>query len=388
MQRTHKLAQTRRAALNAAARAIGQTPMQHVQSLVRPREPHLRALRIDPREQVIEALRTCFEAAPQQLFDALAMPGKTARDFCGIGHQQLGGRRWGRRAEVGGEVRDREVDLVTDCRNDRDCARADRACDRFVVERPQVFERAAAPGQQENIVAARGRRGVQHRDNRGRRVLALDRYRQDFYFSKRETPRDHAEHVANRGAGWRGDYADPARHLRNRSLAIDVEQTLGGELRLELLECALQGAFARFFEAVDNQLEFATRFVQADPGAGQHAHTIAGLEAQPGAARLEHRAAHLCAGVLQGEIQMPGRRAREVRYFAFDPDQRQYVFKQITHETRQCGRRVHLAHGDRVVGRFGHGMRGLRFHDAMRSRRCGNRVSRVCRGGIAAVCAQ
>ena len=64
-----------------------------------------------------------------------------------VGHDDLGrgGRRG--RADIGGEVGQRHVDLVADAAHDRQRVRDDRADDPLVVERPQVLERAAAAGE-------------------------------------------------------------------------------------------------------------------------------------------------------------------------------------------------------------------------------------------------
>src|SRR6202043_3358982 len=61
-----------------------------------------------------------------------------------IGHHQLRGTRGGGGARIGREVRDGEVDLVPDPRDHGQAARAYGARDPFVVERPQILERAAA----------------------------------------------------------------------------------------------------------------------------------------------------------------------------------------------------------------------------------------------------
>ena len=61
---------------------------------------------------------------------------------------QLGrlGRRG--RADVGNEVGNREIDLVANAGYQRQRVVDDRACQRLVVEAPQVFERTAAAHQQ------------------------------------------------------------------------------------------------------------------------------------------------------------------------------------------------------------------------------------------------
>jgi len=52
----------------------------------------------------------------------------------------LRGSGWRRRAQIGDEVADREVGLVADAGDRRDRARRDGARNRFLIERPEVFE--------------------------------------------------------------------------------------------------------------------------------------------------------------------------------------------------------------------------------------------------------
>jgi hypothetical protein len=44
---------------------------------------------------------------------------KSALNFDRIGHDQLGRRAWSGRPKVSNEIGDGKIDLVADCRNDR-----------------------------------------------------------------------------------------------------------------------------------------------------------------------------------------------------------------------------------------------------------------------------
>ena len=123
-----------------------------------------------------------------------------------LGHQQFGGDRRRRRAQVGGEVGEAEVGFVADRRHHRHRRGGDRARQALVVERPQVFQRTAAAGQQDHVVAARRRRALQHRDDLRRGAVALHRHRQHVGLDQREAPRQHAQHVAHGRAAGRGDH--------------------------------------------------------------------------------------------------------------------------------------------------------------------------------------
>ena len=69
-----------------------------------------------------------------------------------------GGRR--RRAQVGDEIADREVGLVADAGDRRDLARGHRARDDFLVERPEILERASAAARSARRRAASSARGA------------------------------------------------------------------------------------------------------------------------------------------------------------------------------------------------------------------------------------
>ena len=71
---------------------------------------------------------------------------------------ELRGRRRRRRAQVGHEVRDREIGFVADAGNDRHRRCGDRAGQHFFVERPQIFERAAAARDDHDVDAFDARR--------------------------------------------------------------------------------------------------------------------------------------------------------------------------------------------------------------------------------------
>ena len=210
------------------------------------------------------------------------------------------------------------------------------------------LQRTAAARQQQHVVAAGGIRAAQHFRGLRRRTRALHRDRQHFDLDQRKTPPQDAQHVAHRRAGRRGDHAQAPHVARQRSLARSLEQALGGQPRLELLEGALQGALSGFLHAVDHQLVLATRFVDREPGADQHLHAVGRAELQPLRLRLEEGTAHLGAGVLQREIQMPGGRPRHAREFALHPNEGEGALQQVARERVELRRREDGAFGGHV----------------------------------------
>ena len=115
------------------------------------------------------------------------------------------------------------------------------------------------------------------------------------------------------------------------ALALRGEQPFRGEPGLELLELALERAFAGFLEMLDDELVFAARLVQAHARAGHHQHSLLGPESQQGIALPPHGAAHLGLGVLEREIPMAGGGRGEIRQFPFQPEHGQAGFKQQPH---------------------------------------------------------
>src|SRR3546814_7168370 len=113
---------------------------------------------------------------------------------------------------------------------------------------------------------------------------------------------------------------------------LGVEQALGLQLRLQLLERAAQRAFAGFLQRIEDQLVVAARLVQRQPPAGQHPHAVARLEPQPLALGLEQRAAHLRARVLEREVDVPRRGPCQVADLALDQHHRERVLQQARSE--------------------------------------------------------
>ena len=72
-------------------------------------------------------------------------------------YHQFRRSRWRRRPQIGHEVANREVGLVSDGRDHRQTAFGDGARQRFVVECGQILERPAAAGNDDDInLPARG----------------------------------------------------------------------------------------------------------------------------------------------------------------------------------------------------------------------------------------
>ncbi len=123
-------------------------------------------------------------------------------------------------------------------------------------------------------------------------------------------------------------------------LALGGEQALGGELFLQGLEGQAQRAIAGRFDAVEDQLVVAATLEQRNLAAHAHRQAVAQGLAYSRGVLPEQCAAHLGVLVLEGEVDVAGRRAGEIGDFAFDPDLGEHVLEQ------QPGAAVELADGE------------------------------------------
>ncbi len=332
----------------------------------------------EPREQGVEALGQVVEPAPwmhqaprQGAHQAPLVADPAARVPLQTAHRgghlpapfarqradQLGRRRRRRRAPVGGEVGDGDVDFVTDAGDHRHATAAHGARHRLVVEGPQVFERAATARQDQHVALAALAGHVQHAGDGRCRLRALHRHRVDEHRDGGKATCEHAEDVSERRPRGRGHDADAPRQPRNVALARLVEQALLGEALLERLEGAAQRAGARLFEKLHDQLEIAALRVKADAPVGEHLHAVLGGEVDAPVVHAEHGAAHLAAVVLEGEINVAGARPREIGDLALDPDTGKAVLEQRARLQVELGDGVDVALQAFLGGRaaIGHG---------------------------------
>ena len=237
-----------------------------------------------------------------------------------------GGR--GRRALVRREVRDRHVRLVPDAGDDRNGAGVDGPGHPLLVERPEVLEGAAAPYHEEDVALRAAHRDADRVRDLLSRTFPLHPGRVDHHRQRGEPAPQHLEHVVHRRAARRGDHPELARKGGQGALVLPVEETLLLELEAQALVGEPKRAFARRLELLHHELVVPARAVQAHPGAGDHLHAVPRLEPEPHPVRAEERAAHLGAGVLQGEVHVPRAGPREVGELALHPDEREGVIEQ------------------------------------------------------------
>jgi len=73
------------------------------------------------------------------------------QDFLAIGRAGFGGGGWRGRPEIGDQVAQAHIRLVTDRGNNRHRHRGNRASDALTVECPEIFDRAAAARHDQHV---------------------------------------------------------------------------------------------------------------------------------------------------------------------------------------------------------------------------------------------
>ena len=148
----------------------------------------------------------------------------------------LGRRSRGWSANVGHEIGDRVVDFVAYGRDDRNRRAMDCAGDDFLIERPQVFERAAAAADDYYFGAAVAIQVLDRVRDIGRRSRPLNPGGPDYQMEIRKAREDNRQDVADRRGAQRRDDPDGARQEREWALARWIEKSVGLKALLELLE--------------------------------------------------------------------------------------------------------------------------------------------------------
>lgn len=188
--------------------------------------------------------------------------------FAGSGEDFGGGGRGGG-AEIGDEVGDGDVGFMADGGDDGNGGGVDGAGDDLLVEGPEVFERAAAAGHDDDFgPAGEGKVGQAFDDLfGGSGTLHLGGPELDLEAG--EATFDDLEEVADDGSGGRGDDADALGEFGEGAFSGGVEEAFGMEALFELVEGELEGSLAEGFDGFDDELIFAAGVIDLDFAAGE-----------------------------------------------------------------------------------------------------------------------
>jgi len=125
---------------------------------------------------------------------------------------------------------------MADGAHDRGDGFGDRSDESLVAEGEQVLEGAATPGDHDDIHAAIGIELTQGGSDLRNGIGSLDRDRSDLELDCRPTPSGILDDVLLGGAGPTADEPDLAGQEGQRAFAVAVEQPLGRQDALEVLE--------------------------------------------------------------------------------------------------------------------------------------------------------
>ena len=289
-----------------------------------------------------EALAGLEELEAAGAFQAGIEAGEVVGDaVLGLGDELGGGGRRGR-AEVGDEVGDGEVGFVAYGGDDGNLRGGDGAGDALRVEGGQVFKRASAAGDDDDIdqSLAFGAGIIEAGDGGfdfGGGGLALHAGSADEDVEAGVAAAGDVEEVADDGAGGRGDDADGARECGQRALARGVEEAFGLEAFLELLKGELERAGANGLQGFGDELHLAALVVDADAAASEDVLAVFRAEAEQRGLAAEEDDGKLGVGVLQGEVNVAGGRGAQVGDFALDPNVGVLGFDDLADVRRRAG---------------------------------------------------
>src|SRR5262249_26159312 len=157
-----------------------------------------------------------------------------------------------------------EIGLMSNSRNERDSARRRGAGDDLLIEAPQILERTAAAGDDQDIWPRwipSGRKRIETSNGGGdfgSASLPLHPHRPYEHVAWKAVG-EPMDDVADDGTRRRGDDANDAWEKRQRLLARRLEQAFSGELFLSLLQKRHERASAGRLDLLDDELIFRLR---------------------------------------------------------------------------------------------------------------------------------
>src|ERR1700722_852458 len=213
-----------------------------------------------------------------------------------------GGRR---RPQIGHEIQNRKICLVTHRRNHRNPRRRNRPRQPFIVERRQIFRRSAAARHHNHIHIFPLIKNPHARSDFSRRGVTLHLCRIDQHAHRVVPTPQNIQNVAQCRGLRRRYHANSRRQRRNRFFALCRKQSFVLQLRLKLLERQLQRARALGLNKFRRNLKLAAVFVHRHAPAHQRLQSIRRTKTQQPSRGAEHHHANLRIPILQREIKVP-----------------------------------------------------------------------------------
>ena len=260
-----------------------------------------------------------------------------------------------RGANIGDEIADGEINLVSHGGNHRQLRLEDRARHRLLVERPQILQAPAAARHENQVKPFLGRQRrapfVEQADGSRdlpRRAVALHAGRREDDLQARRASLDDMQHIADRRARRRGDEAQSSWIAGQRTLARAVEETLALQLALEFLEGDLQRTNALRLDGAHQQLILAAHFVNRQLAVEQQLLPVLEKFAVRRRLAAKEHAAQLRRRILEREINVARRLRAQVRHLAADPHRRDLLLQHAPDLRRQF---AHGQHDPRLLRR-------------------------------------
>ncbi len=150
-----------------------------------------------------------LEIVLQSAFETTLQRHKLALEVALLTDNLLGGGRWCRAAQVGHEVADSGIDLMSDGRDHGNAGGGDGTGHYLFVEGPEVFQTAAAAGDDNHLAPwelrqnglADGVEALNAEGDLGRSAGALDTGPADQDIEVGKAPFENPQDVAQRGSG-------------------------------------------------------------------------------------------------------------------------------------------------------------------------------------------
>jgi hypothetical protein len=183
---------------------------------------------------------------------------------------------------------------------------------RFGIKGLQIFEGAAATGQDDNIRAVSFFYDIKCFYDFLCCGVTLDLYRKNVDLQVRETALKDGEHVVNDRAGGRGDQGDAPGQKRQLFFLVGMEKAFFFKSAFKLLEGYLEGADAFRFQVFEDDLIRTPGFVQADTAESKDLHAVFRHKFEVPVLAFEDDRLNLGLVVFERKIKMPGRRHPEI----------------------------------------------------------------------------
>jgi len=233
---------------------------------------------------------------------------------------EFGGGRGGGGAEVGGEVGDGEVGFVADGGDDGDFRGRDGAGEEFAVEGGEVFERAAAAGDDDDIDGAFAIEVLDAGGDFDGGGCTLHGRRVEKDVQGIVAAIADVEEVADDGSGGRGDDADAMGEGGERPLALRIEEALSLETSFELFEGDLERPCTDRLHELGDELHLTALFEDGYFAANEDVQAVFWTEAKQRCLATEENGGELGVAVFECEISVPGGGGAVVGDFALEPE--------------------------------------------------------------------